>query len=250
MVTRHALIIGAPDEKIPGVVKDVHNMNNHLKSPIGGYWRDDEITTLESPQKNTLIEALKVLELKDYSFVFFAGHGYYSIQRRRTIVHINSTEIFDSFLLRQGALKHTLILDCCRKPEEEKLIKKSITMESAAYDSIHYQKPNPLECRTYFDAAIRDCETGLVVMNACSIGQTAGESEDGGYYTSSLILSSVDWAEQNLKIIDLKKNYLTYSTQECHEEAAIVVSQLSGNRQTPIFESPRTAKKFPFSVIA
>lgn len=250
MPTKHALIIGAPDEKIPGVVNDTENIADYLKSPIGGYWHSSEITTLNSPRASNLIENLQLLESKDYSFVFFAGHGYYSVQRKRTIIHINSAEIFDSLNLRQGAPKHSLILDCCRKPEEEKLIKKSITMESATYDSVSHQKIDPLECRKYFNNAIAQCENGLVVMNACSIGQTAGESNEGGYYTSSLISSATDWAMRKLRAINLANEYATYSTQECHEAALPLVSELSGRRQTPVFESPRTVKKFPFSVVA
>lgn len=49
MTSRKALIIGTPDEKIPGVNIDIKSLSNYLKTPIGGLWYDSEITTLISP---------------------------------------------------------------------------------------------------------------------------------------------------------------------------------------------------------
>jgi len=248
MATRKALIIGAPDEKIPGVYVDLKNFAKYLSSPIGGLWYSSEITTLTSPSANDVRNEIELLKSKDYSLIFFAGHGYHSIERRRTILHINSKETLDSLELRGGATRHSLILDCCRKPESEQLLKAA--MESMALDSVS-RALNPSECRIYFDKAIAACDEGLVVMNSCSINETAGESGDkGGYFTSSLIDAANDWAERKLRGIDLTKNFATFSTQDCHTAAAAQVQKLSGGRQTPTFESPRTEKKFPFAVVA
>lgn len=250
MVSRKALIIGSPDAEIPGVNIDVENLKHYLKSAIGGLWYENEITVLKSPSMYAVRQEISNLRFKDYSFVFFAGHGYHSVERRRTILHINSAETMDSLELRAGAQKHTLILDCCRKPQSERRIAKA-TMESYSMDSALGKKPNPIECRTYFDKAISACEGGLVVMNACAIDETAGEDElAGGYYTSSLIDSSNQWAKGKLRQLDLNAQYATFSTKDCHEAAAVQVNQLSGGRQNPNFESPRTEKKFPFAVVA
>ena len=249
MTSRKALIIGAPDEKIPGVNVDIKNLRDFFKSPIGGLWYDNEITTLISPSASDIRRQIELLKVNDYSLIFFAGHGYHSIERKRTILHINSLETFDSLELRVGAAKHSLIMDCCRKPESERRLLKA-TMESLNLEAIS-QQPNPAQCRHYFNKAISDCENGLVVMNSCSINETAGESSsEGGYYTSSLIDSANEWAKNKLRTIDLIKKYATSSTQECHNSAAEKVKSLSGDRQNPTFESPRSEKKFPFAVIA
>lgn len=250
MTSRKALIIGAPDEKIPGVNVDIKNLTDFLKSPIGGFWYDGEITTLISPSGAYIRRHIELLNVYDYSLTFFAGHGYHSIERKRTILHINSRETFDSLELRVGAAKHSLIMDCCRKPESERRLLKA-AMDSLTLNEARDQRPDPEQCRHYFNKAISDCENGLVVMNSCSINETAGESSsEGGYYTSSLIDSANEWAKDRLKKIDLNKNYATSSTQECHDSAAIQVKILSGGRQNPTFESPRSEKKFPFAVIA
>lgn len=250
MATRKALIIGAPDEKIPGVNLDIANLRAYLRSPVGGLWFDNEMVTLISPAAIGIRAQLATLAEKDYSLVFFAGHGYHSVERKRTILKISRGEEFDSLELRKGAPRHTVILDCCRKPESEWRMKKAL-LESAAFDSAKGQQLNPTHCRLLFASAIAACDPGLVVMNACAVGETAGENEaEGGYYTSSLIASGNEWARERLKTIDLSQHYATHSTQECHNEAAVLVRGLTGGRQNPVFESPRTEKKFPFAIVA
>lgn len=250
MTSRKALIIGAPDEKIPGVNVDIKNLGDFFKSPIGGLWSDNEITTLISPSSTDIRRQIELLKVNDYSLIFFAGHGYHSIERRRTILHINPRETFDSLELRVGAAKHSLIMDCCRKPESERRLLKA-AMDSLSFNESRTQQPDPAQCRYYFNKAIDDCENGLVVMNSCSIDETAGESSsEGGYYTSSLIDSANAWAKNKLRTIDLTRSYATSSTQECHNLAAAQVKNLSGGRQNPTFESPRSERKFPFAVIA
>lgn len=250
MVSRKALIIGSPDEEIPGVKDDVENLRGFLLSPVGGLWYDSEITTLINPTAKDILAEIEILKRQDYSVVFFAGHGYHSNQRRNTILHINSQEVLNSLELRLGAPKHTLILDCCRKRENEKKILKAV-MENLSLEAARWQVLNPIECRRYFDEEISLCDSGLVVMNSCSIDETAGEEEFvGGYYTSSLLDSANEWAGKRLHDIDLTKSYASLSTQACHETAAGLVKQLSGGRQTPKFEAPRAEKKFPFAIVA
>jgi len=250
MISRKALIIGAPDKKIPGVKADVENLKKYFKSSVGGLWYDHEIITLFSPSANEIIKEIELLKTKNYSLIFFAGHGYHSNQRNSTILHINSTEIMSSLKMRIGAQKHTLILDCCRKREDERHLAKAV-MESMTFDFAKGQSLNPKKCRQYFDNKISNCDSGIVVMNSCSINETAGESEsEGGYYTSSLIDSANGWAKNKLMTIDLARENATFSTQECHNAAAAKVNMLSGGRQTPAFESPRAEKKFPFAVVA
>lgn len=250
MIKRKALIIGAPDEKIPGVERDVNNLINFLTSPQGGFWNDREIKTLISPYKNEISNVILEMIDADYSFVFFAGHGYYSIETKTTKIKINSDEYIDSTRLRIGAPKHTLILDCCRQLMSDTFVSKSL-LEAKTLSSSQSRTLDPDNSRKYFDEAISKCDDGLVVMNSCSISETAGESaSEGGYYTSSLINSANEWAKKTLQSINLQTHYSTHSTQECHNDAIPIVQKLSGGRQNPTFESPRSSFKFPFAVVA
>lgn len=225
-------------------------MKAFLRSPMGGLWHENEIETLRSPALTVLRGKIETLKWNDYSFISFAGHGFYSNQRRSTIVQLNAHETLDSLDLRIGATKHTLILDCCRKREDETRILKA-TFEGFAMDAAKRQSLNPRECREFFDKTISNCATGLVVMNACSIDETAGEQKaSGGYYTSSLLDVAYEWADKRLHDTNLSQNYRTLSTQSCHDQAAKRVEQLSGGRQTPSFDGPRVEKKFPFAIVA
>ncbi|PHM81165.1 hypothetical protein CHH38_13260 [Acinetobacter nosocomialis] len=250
MISRKALIIGSPDKKIPGVNIDTANMNSFLKSAIGGAWKESEIINLTNPSKNIVISNINQLEKYDYSFVFFAGHGYYSTSKDCTVISINRSETLDSTLLRKGSPKHTLILDCCRELVDEQNLNEA-AFESMVYDSATTQYIDIQECRKYFDKKIKESNLGLVVMNSCDLNEYAGENEKrGGYYTSSLIKSARDWADKKLVTINLQKNYATYSTKKSHDSASTIVKRLSADRQNPVYEGPRSDSSFPFTIVA
>lgn len=251
MTSRKALLIGAPDAKIPGVRIDIENLKNFLISPNGGLWYEDEITILFWPSIPNLVKEIEKLKDHDYSFIFFAGHGYHSIEKDSTIVNIDPHQKIqiDSAYLRNGALKHTLILDCCRKLESDSNLIKSL--EANTLNFSESKSLTPWKCRLYFDNVISKCDTGLVVMNSCAINQTAGESaSEGGYYTSSLINSANSWTKIKLQNINLSNSHDILSTQDCHNIAAVNVAQLSGERQNPSIEILKPRNKFPFAVVA
>jgi caspase domain-containing protein len=148
-------------------------------------------------------------------------------------------------LLRSAASKQTLILDCCRK--------KSPAIPSLLTDSMRFAKRgpavNPEECRKYYDKCIEDCARELVVMHACSIGEVAGDDEQkGGYYSHSLLGASGAWVES--VTIDTSRQYKSRSVAEAHNAAVPRVRQISGNRQTPSIEKPRTGPYYPFCIVA
>ena len=239
MVTRKALIIGAPDQNIPGVHIDCRNLINYLKSPTGGYWSEKEVTGLISPSLAEVQGKIDLLKDVDYAFVFFAGHGYYSNEKETTVLKVNTREVLLSDTLRLGSTKQTVILDCCRERESEPKLRETIVNKARVAKTLDSGR-----CRALFDEMISDASNGLVVMNGCAIGQTAGESaENGGYYTSSLLMAAQSWAASQISDAG-------YTTQECHEHAAVTVVRVSGERQTPSYESPRGSYKFPFGVVA
>jgi hypothetical protein len=239
---RSALIIGAPDEVIPGVKQDMLNYQAFLKSPLGGAWRPDEITTWQSPSAATVrsrIDALKTAV--DYALIVFCGHGAHV--DGQSIAQVNSRETLRVSELKVGAPKQTLIVDCCRVHEagvalEERLVK-------AAMDS----KLDPLACRRLFDERLTQCAPGLVTLFACSVGEGAGESADGGYYSSALLRAARTF--EGGKLIDVLPNRQSriLSVSEAHALARDKVSSDSGGRQSPTSEYPRTTPHFPWAVV-
>jgi hypothetical protein len=176
--------------------------------------------------------------------VLFSGHGYYSANRRSTIVCLRGNDEMDSMELRAGASKHTLILDCCRKVERAVLTEDALAKMAAAA-----RKFGVSNCRRYFNREIEECPSGLVVLHSCDVNETAGDdSRRGGYYAYSLIDAAETWGDENRT--DLSKHYDTLSVPRGHDGASESVRRLSGNRQNPQIEKPRSSPYFPLAIVA
>ena len=247
---RYGLIIANPGEVgdenyCEGVNKDILNYENFLCSPVGGAWNKSEIKILKKPTTLDVQIAIIQANQADYAFIVFAGHGYYSDNKKSTILHLRPGIEIDSAELRQGAKKQTVILDCCRKIERPRLVEKraALAFEEGAISHI-----SAVNCRKYFDKEIESCPDSLVVVHSCSIDQKAGDDpEQGGYYSYSLIDCTNDWASG---LPFNPSHYYSQSIAKVHETAAVQVSRLSGNRQTPQIEKPRSTPYFPFGIVA
>ena len=112
---------------------------------------------------------------------------------------------------------------------------------------------NPLECKKFYNEQIENCPNQLIVGMACDIGETAGDNEtSGGFYSSSLLKATKKLAENDLRYLDLKNSFRTFSFPECHDAAIPLVKRLSGDLQHPKIIKPRLdeTKYLPFAVIA
>lgn len=249
-MTRKALIIANPGEEgkqgyCAGVLKDVQNYTRFMRSPIGGLWQADEINILHQPSRPTTIAAVNSLATVDYSVIVFSGHGWHSSTNNSTMVELRPDTDLDSNELRRGAGKHTLILDCCRVVALETI---TLAEELRAMEK-RASVINPAECRRFFEKKLSDCPSGLVVLFACSVNETAGDSaSQGGYYSYSVISAADTWGRETR--VDTEKSYRCLSVVAAHEVAAPRVTRLSGGRQTPTTEKPRSGEYFPFAIIA
>ena len=248
-MNRKALLIGSPGTKgsdgyLLGVARDLQNYDRFLRSPVGGSWHPSEILTLDDPPASSVRSAIRSLESVDYSFVLFSGHGYYLERKRSTIVCLSDDEEMDSVELRKGSSRHTVVLDCCRKVERALLAEDALAKADKAA-----RRLSPSECRRYFDSSILECPSGIIVLHACDVDETAGDdSRRGGYYAYSLLDTAESWAEQ--KTTDLSKSFATLRMPRAHEKAAQAVMRLSGNRQNPQIEKARSEPYFPFAIVA
>lgn len=115
---RKMLIIANPGELdaenyCEGVNQDVTRYHRFFTSIQGGAWKPDEIKTLIRPEPREVDLALSELKSADYSMVIFCGHGY-SRKNGTTMVELYKDCDYDSNNFKQGAARHTVILDCCR----------------------------------------------------------------------------------------------------------------------------------------
>jgi Caspase domain len=193
---RKALLIGCPGKQnyLPGVARDLANYDRFLRSPLGGAWYSSEIISLDDPPASTVRAAIQNLKSADYSFVLFSGHGYVTSNRRSTIVGLRDDKEMDSDELRTGAAKHTLLLDCCRQVAKPMLAEDAL----AKMDSMTAARSlSTSACRRYYDQAISECPSALIVAHSCDIDEVANDDPTrGGYYSYSLIDVAEDWAER------------------------------------------------------
>lgn len=241
-MSRKALIISNPGEigaenYCEGVNKDVINYKDFLMSPQGGYWFENEIICLKRPSFEVLDSYMKSLNNIDYTMIIFCGHGY--SYKDETIIELkNDCDVYaDS--LKNGAIKRTIILDCCRKGA--KSIDESIIHEYASL--IQKSTMDGMSARKYYDELISSCPNDVVVTYACDLNETAkDDSRKGGYYSYSLLQCARQWAEQST----FSKSYQSIVT--AHEQAAKITKVKSNYEQNPQIEKPKSTPYFPFVV--
>lgn len=247
-MTRKAIIIASPltakkESYLAGVEVDKANYKRFLCSPLGGFWYDTEITILTNPSSSAVTNAMSSISSTDYALIVFCGHG--NVQNGSTFIKINDSEMINSNLLRVGASKQTLILDCCREVQPIALMD---SLEARA-SIVTKAELNSQECRKYYDKAISDSKSGLIVLHGCALNEYCGEdASKGGYYSSSLVKAARDWHGDSQD--NTASTYGIFTVPTAHDNAAILVKGLSGKRQNPDIEQPRTLSTLPFAVIA
>ena len=181
-MNRKALLIGNSNG-LSGVKKDISNWQSFLMSDIGGRWLlPEEIDIKMNPSKAELLTILNSMKNKyDFVIVIYSGHGAYS---RGTILEINSKEeyIYESDL-KGIAPRQISVFDCCRA-----LVTQDSISESLRTFSIKDQAISNI--RQAYETRIMMSNPQQISLYACSIGESAYDSNDGGYYTKNLLKST------------------------------------------------------------
>lgn len=278
---RRAIIIEASDvpgeDNIKGALKDSVNWRKFLNIDLGGDWSDDEIITLHTPTK---AEFLKVISEtpSDYLFVTFSGHGgivdgdevvclkdgTYSIWKMKT-------------LIKKQSPKATLILDCCRAGEDADVVVEaalnsagSASRTRGMVESSGHTDSTPPDMRTFcrtgipshmptFGGSVRveshsantwfkalnECDDGLVIMWACSRGESAGEDSSpknpdvGGYFSTALMRAAHVWNTV------VGQPYSVLYTKEAFDYA---LQYIPDPQQNPVYLPLPEGLSFPFAI--
>lgn len=248
-MNRSALIIASPGERneegyLPGVEMDMRAYVQFLKSALGGAWRDEEIKVFRNPSKLVVQAGIVHQSTADFSMTVFCGHGYHNADEDSTYVVLGKTEHVDSKLLRRGAGKHVLILDCCRELQPTPKLESYREVTAAAKPSLSRS-----ECRKFYDQTIEKCSKGLAVLHGCAVDEVSNEdSEEGGYYSNGLISAANKWFSKSA--VGTSAKFAILDIASAHKAAKEAVVERSGDRQHPKIENPRSENQFPFAVIA
>ncbi|TWV14434.1 caspase family protein [Bacteroidaceae bacterium HV4-6-C5C] len=221
---RIALLIGNSNG-LPGVKKDISNWTRFLLSDEGGQWENSEIITKMNPARRELLSLIDTLKntYYDFCYVIFSGHGAY---KKGTILEINGNdEIIHEDDLIGIARRQISVFDCCRNILIEKSIDSEIIMRM-------YNQGGPMRrnIRPYYEKRIMSSIEQQVRLYACSINESALDSENGGIYTKNLLDSSMH-ISGSFKVVGV-----------AHEEAqALTTKEAHGlqHQQTPIASLPR-----------
>lgn len=232
---RKALLIGAYDDKIPGVKADIRNYYSHLLSKSGGQWHSTEIEILENPSRKLVLEKIGALQYVDYSFVLFGGHGAYSTTERATELVLGGNQRAFDYELMVGADRRTVIIDACRnipRPSASRQLLK------AAMDSLSFSESyiNP---RAVFENAVMRCQPSITKIHSCNIDESAGDSANGGTYSVALLDAAREWPGTPGSVLTI---------DAAHARASEWVRRDTGGSQNAQCTSARASEKFPFAI--
>ncbi len=191
---RQAILIGAPgsissDNYLQGVDFDIKNYIKFLQSPSGGAWDKSEIIAVKNPDKEKLLKLVKTINA-DYVLIIFSGHGAYDLSGQ-TILAINRTQHLTLGDLVTKAPKQMFLVDACRSFVDSGI--SGFLGEELRNFSSRLTKQ---QARIFFDNYLKKCENGTVICYSCSIGETSIDSNDGGYFTTSLLDRTQQWIER------------------------------------------------------
>lgn len=208
---RHALLIANADAA--GAQNDINNWKKFLRSGVGGAWHENEIQVLTNPSKAYLEVTLYLTKDANYDFVIvvYAGHGGWE---RTTILEINPKgETVNENDLKGLAPREILSLDCCRATSiiTDILNEAQLKMFSETTRS---------SIRARYEARTMQAVAQQVTLYACSVGECAYCTNEGGYYTKNLLRQSAAVPYNEFRTINQAHNAAAPGTTKevCEKE--------------------------------
>lgn len=207
-MNRKAFLImnpGRPGDKnyTPSVETAYNRMKNFLKSPIGGYWNDDEILELarveniENLQEDFTykMETLSGADV-EYSIVVFIGHG-------GAVNGIDSIQLEDDEIIQISTFmdiipdtsKRTVIIDACRYFVN--ISQSDLVRENSILDN---PKLQGTWCRDYYNRLIANAQPHVELIQSTQYGQYAHGSQTG----TAFIDAFLDIVKANNKIWNVR----------------------------------------------
>lgn len=246
MPSRQAILIEssilASHPTLAGARADAANLGSFLLEDHAGAWEQDEIALLHNPSVADVRSVLREAATKDYVFLAFSGHGYHvrgrSLEEDR--ICLGSTEEMAVSELNPGTARFTCLIDTCRKVEAAPLVLEARKFANAA-KALKYDYR--WRCRQLFDDALSNSERGTISLFSCDLDEAAGETKEGGYFTSSLLDSANVWKDSLSG--GLSSSLDLYSAFTRSVDA---VHRTSHNQQHPQFQGGRRLRYFPWAV--
>ena len=243
---RQAVIIVNPGESgkkgyLKGALKDADIWQEYLKSLSGGEWYSHEIETFINEDKSTVKNFLKQCEA-DYGFVAFSGHGFYGDISKLTFCKLDDGFLSEEELCFPKIDKQTISIDACREETSEEAMLK-LLIKARMFAELGEERRT--STRKYFDSQIRSNSPGVIWLFGASKNEEAGEDEDGGDYTRSIIECGKEFS------LDKKTRNDIFDVEDAILASEVYIKKFKPVRkitQTPCIKRGRRALNFPFAV--
>lgn len=238
---RRALIIfcnNTESGELPGPNVDNSNLRNFLTSQIGGEWQSNEVLSLSNPTIREVRNAvIKFLNIADYSFVVFSGHGWINTdENNKQYLEVSDGDISINDIISYST-RQTIIIDACRgfiSPLNESL-SKGLGRAVISYSS------TSISTRQLFDSVVMRAEEGLTVLFSASENQSSIDSAKGGAYIYSLLAVSRNWFRTD-KINNI------FTIKNAHQLGITFMNYNFITKQKPVMNSEKRMRYFPISV--
>lgn len=238
-MNRKALIIyctNTESGKLIGTDKDNDNIQEFLKSDVGGQWKNDEVIPLRNPTAHEIEQCLaEEFENVDYSFIVFSGHGGIDEVSSQDYLEVKDCDIPISKLF-SSAPKQTLIIDACRGYYSRVADSLQKCFSNLNEESSIYPKT-----RFIFDEVVNQAEEGLTILYSASENQSSMATNIGSAYIYSLLSICKEWERNctNNNVLDLK---------DAHELACKYLKENFLTIQNPIMNTEKRKNYFPIAV--
>lgn len=185
---------GGRGNYLPGVETDARNYLDFFHLPEGGLWGDDEIKIFRNNCTSMILNSY-ILQLRHedlrYVVIVFCGHGY-ADDHGMTFFELSPGH---EVSLRQmknivSETRCLMIADSCRVTE---LVEGGRIPNVRMFAEDNSEEAYKNECLRLYDESFRGLFRGHFTIGlAASIGQSAGEDENGGYYSKTLLTKARD----------------------------------------------------------
>ena len=254
-MNRHLFLIindGGIHNRLPNIMKDRDNYLDFFTSPEGGAWDDDEIEIYENDFdfnefRDYIISQQQSYRPYDYLLIVFCGHGFSHNGER--YIEIRPDESFITVSQIKDVCRNTrtlFISDAC-------LGNVSSLNECTGINGVQtfsYTDEYRMRCRQLYNGAVMlTPKNSFTAAFAVSMGEEAGEDDNGGIYSQNL-LSVAREVIKELKTnpIYAKDDYASFSA--IHQIAAQRVRIMTNEDQHPMIEMKRSYHQLPFVVVA
>lgn len=227
---------------LKGVLEDMANYQAFFKSIEGGAWLPTEKKVFHKPTVNQVEDYIQANADSDYFLIVFCGHG--GSLNQETILELDNNEDLPLNTLFSW-VKHTrnlIILDCCRVAPEMEPIMESLNTRIRMFSEGGSLTDN-LRARSEYNKAIKATNSRISTIGyAASLGEAAGETSKGGFYSHSLLKAAAQVANES-SAVETTATFL-----ECHNIAESAVIRLSRDEQHPDYYAKRLDNQLPFVV--